>query len=74
MNIGIPMICGHDIEHKEEVCIVCVIANETVNILDLLDMFATINHFESEEALSIIQHFLADAREYMNKPVIKGEK
>ena len=64
--IGIPMKCGHDIVHHEEVCIVCVIANETVNLLDWLDMFAHKNEFESVEALSIIQRFLADAREYID--------
>lgn len=78
--IGIPMKCGHDIVHHEEVCIVCVIANETVNLLDWLDMFAHKNEFESVEAVSIIQRFLADAREYIDSTqepktyIVEGEQ
>lgn len=76
MSFGIPMLCGHDIEHKEEVCIVCVIANESVNLLDWLHYFAHLNQFESPQALSIIQRFLEDAREQLDKnnmQYIKGE-
>ena len=77
MAVGIPMLCGHDIEHKEEVCIVCVIANESVNLLDWLHCFAHVNQFESPQALSIIQRFLEDAREQLDKnemQYINGEK
>lgn len=76
-EIGIPMRCGHDIVHHEEVCIVCVIANESVNLLDWLHYFAHVNLFESEQALSIIQRFLADAREELDKnnmQYLKGEQ
>lgn len=78
-EFGIPMLCGHDIVHKEDVCIVCVIANETVNLLDYLRMFNAITA-TSEREESIIEGFLNEAREYINSQqgpetyFIKGEK
>jgi len=74
MTIGIPMICGHDIKHKEEVCIVCVIANETVNLLDYLRMFNAISATSKQEE-SLIDGFLNAAREYIDQhQEPKGEK
>ena len=78
-EIGIPMKCGHDIIHHEEVCIVCVIANETLNVLDYLRMFNAISA-DSEQEESRIDGFLNAAREYINQQqgpetyIIKGEQ
>ena len=75
---GIPMRCGHDIIHHEEVCIVCVIANETANLLDYLRMFNA-RSATSENEERIIDAFLNEARECMDKQqwpesyFIKGE-
>jgi len=77
-ELGIPMRCGHDIIHHEEVCIVCVIANETVNLLDYLGMFNAISA-TSEQEERIIADFLQAAREYNDSQqgpetyIIKGE-
>lgn len=77
-EFGIPMLCGHDIVHKEDVCIVCVIANETANLLDYLRMFNAISATSKREE-SIIDGFLNEAREYINSQqspetyIIKGE-
>ena len=77
-EFGIPMLCGHDIVHKEDVCIVCVITNETANLLDYLRMFNAITA-TSEKEESIIDGFLNEAREYINSQqgpetyFIKGE-
>jgi len=78
-KIGIPMKCGHDIIHHEEVCIVCVIANETLNVLDYLRMFNAISATSKKEE-SLIDGFLNAAREYINQQqgpetyTIKGEQ
>lgn len=78
-EFGIPMLCGHDIVHKEDVCIVCVIANETANLLDYLRMFNAITA-TSEREESIIEGFLNEATEYIDSQqgqktyFIKGEK
>ncbi len=78
-EFGIPMLCGHDIVHKEDVCIVCVIANETANLLDYLRMFNAISATNEREE-SIIDGFLNAAREYINSQqgpktyIIKGDK
>jgi hypothetical protein len=72
------MKCGHDIIHHEEVCIVCVIANETVNLLDYLGMFNAISATNEQEE-SIINGFLQAARDYIDSQqgpetyIIKGE-
>jgi hypothetical protein len=77
--MGIPMKCGHDIIHHEEVCIVCVIANETLNVLDYLRMFNAISATSKKEE-SLIDGFLNAAREYINEQqgpetyTIKGEQ
>jgi hypothetical protein len=73
------MKCGHDIIHHEEVCIVCVIANETLNVLDYLRMFNAISATSKKEE-SLIDGFLNAAREYINQQqgpetyTIKGEQ
>lgn len=78
-EMGIPMRCGHDIIHHEEVCIVCVIANETANLLEYLRMFNAISA-TSEQEESLIDGFLNAAREYMDQQqgpktyTIKGEQ
>lgn len=78
-EMGIPMDCGHDIIHHEEVCIVCVIANETLNVLDYLRIFNAISA-TSEREESLIDGFLNAAREYINQQqgpetyIIKGEQ
>lgn len=77
--LGISMLCGHDIVHKEDVCIICVIANETANLLDYLRMFNAISATNEREE-SIIDGFLNAAREYIDSQqgpdtyIIKGEK
>lgn len=77
--MGIPMECGHDIIHLEEVCIVCVIANETLNVLDYLRMFNAISATSKKEE-SLIDGFLNAAKDYINQQqgpetyVIKGEQ
>ena len=77
-KFGIPMLCGHDIVHKEDVCIVCVIANETVNLLDYLTMFNAISATNEKEE-SVINGFLNAFREYIDQQqgpetyIIKGE-
>ena len=78
-EVGIPMKCGHDIIHHEEVCIVCVISNETLNVLDYLRMFNAISATSKKEE-SLIDGFLNAAREYINQQqgpetyLIKGEQ
>ncbi len=65
-ELGIPMRCGHDIIHHEEVCIVCVIANETANLMDYLQMFNAISATNEQEE-SLINGFLNAAREYIDQ-------
>ena len=77
--IGIPMKCGHDLIHHEEVCIVCVISTETTNLLEFLKMFNAISATNQREE-SLINGFLNAAKEYIDqeqKPetyIIKGEQ
>lgn len=77
-EMGIPMRCGHDIIHHEEVCIVCVIDNETVNLLDYLGMFNAISATSKKEE-RIIADFLQAARDHIDQQqgsetyIIEGE-